>query len=185
VRDRLILDLCAGTGSWSEPYLQAGYEVRRVDLPEDVRLMESTKTKPWGILAAPPCTMFCRMRMCRGKPSQEQFREALSVVDACLRVIATQRPTWWALENPEGYLQRWLGPPKLKFQPWEFGDAYSKKTWLWGNFQVPQRVFVPSKGHLLGSRTGHARGKKQMAKNGTERSTTPPGFAKAFFEANP
>lgn len=26
----VILDLCAGTGAWSEPYAKAGYEVWRV-----------------------------------------------------------------------------------------------------------------------------------------------------------
>lgn len=29
----VILDLCAGTGAWSEPYREAGYDVRRIDLP--------------------------------------------------------------------------------------------------------------------------------------------------------
>src|SRR5512141_57875 len=30
----IILDLCAGTGAWSDPYRLAGYDVRRVTLPE-------------------------------------------------------------------------------------------------------------------------------------------------------
>ena len=29
-KTRIILDLCAGTGAWSEPYLLAGYDVRRI-----------------------------------------------------------------------------------------------------------------------------------------------------------
>jgi 2-polyprenyl-3-methyl-5-hydroxy-6-metoxy-1,4-benzoquinol methylase len=36
----LILDLCAGSGAWSKPYEEAGYEVLKIDLPQDVRLFE-------------------------------------------------------------------------------------------------------------------------------------------------
>lgn len=30
---KLILDLCGGTGSWSKPYRNAGYEVKVITLP--------------------------------------------------------------------------------------------------------------------------------------------------------
>ncbi len=30
----IILDLCGGTGSWSKPYKDAGYDVRVITLPE-------------------------------------------------------------------------------------------------------------------------------------------------------
>lgn len=56
--NKIILDLCGGTGSWSRPYKAAGYDVRVITLPEyDVR----TYVPPdnvYGILAAPPCTEF-------------------------------------------------------------------------------------------------------------------------------
>ena len=32
---KIILDLCGGTGSWSAPYKQAGYDVRLVTLPDN------------------------------------------------------------------------------------------------------------------------------------------------------
>ena len=39
--DKIILDLCGGTGAWSHPYKKAGYDVRLVTLPEfDVRTYE-------------------------------------------------------------------------------------------------------------------------------------------------
>ena len=57
---KIILDLCGGTGSWSKPYRDAGYDVRLVTLPDDdVRLYAPPKDV-WGILAAPPCTEFSR-----------------------------------------------------------------------------------------------------------------------------
>ena len=32
--DKIILDLCGGTGAWSRPYREAGYDVRVITLPE-------------------------------------------------------------------------------------------------------------------------------------------------------
>jgi len=31
---KIILDLCGGTGAWSRPYKEAGYDVRVITLPE-------------------------------------------------------------------------------------------------------------------------------------------------------
>lgn len=179
---RRILDLCAGTGAWSEPYRAAGYDVLRVDLPHDIRLQRFHEGPVHGILAAPPCTFFCRMRMCRGRPTEEQFLEGLSVVDACLRLIALHAPRWWALENPQGYLRRWLGEPVLKFHPWQFGDAWTKYTWVWGRFALPRPVFVSPRDGWIVRKANHRRG---IAGTAAERAQTPPGFARAFFEANP
>lgn len=146
----------------------------------DVRLFRYP-SRVHGVLAAPPCTMFCRMRMCRGTPTDDQFREALSVVDACLRIIMVSKPKWWALENPQGYLSRWLGPPQLKFDPCDYGDPWTKNTWIWGDFVPP--LFRPVKplGPLIHRKTG----RRGVAKRDTENSITPSGFARAFFDANP
>ena len=54
--DKVILDLCGGTGSWSKPYREVGYDVRLITLPDhDVRLYQPPDNV-YGILAAPPCT---------------------------------------------------------------------------------------------------------------------------------
>jgi hypothetical protein len=182
VRYRVVLDLCAGSGAWSAPYREAGYTVIAVDLPTDVRLMPLPDVPVHGILAAPPCTMFCRMRMCRGRPSDAQFLEALSVVDACLRLVAICRPRWWALENPQGYLSRWLGAPALKFDPWEYGDPWTKRTWLWGEFSKPLPVVAERSSKAWIHRK---RGSRGVATQDSENPRTPPGFARAFMEVNP
>ena len=31
---KIILDLCGGTGAWSKPYANAGYDVRVITLPD-------------------------------------------------------------------------------------------------------------------------------------------------------
>lgn len=193
LKDRIILDLCGGTGSWSKPYVEAGYDVRLVTMPEqDVRLFKYPG-RVHGVLAAPPCTMFCRMRMCHGRPTDDQFKEALSVVDACLRIITMVKPEWWALENPQGYLKIWLGNPRFKFDPYEYGDAWTKRTWIWGNFVVPifnnpvkpTGALVKKHGSGKHWRDGVITKQTNIARNQVEAATTPPGFAQAFFEANP
>lgn len=181
MKGRIILDLCGGTGAWSQPYRDAGYDVRLVNLPDhDVRLYSPPKNVH-GILAAPPCTYFCRMRMCRGRPTDDEFREGLAVVDACLRVITVASPAWWALENPLGYLRGWLGDPILKFNPCDYGDPWTKRTWVWGNFTMPERSPVEPAGPWIHRK----KGKRGLARTDSQNAITPPGFARAFSEANP
>jgi hypothetical protein len=128
---RVILDLCAGTGAWSQPYLDAGYTVIRLTLPEaDVRLVHRLPGKVHGILAAPPCTVFANSGA-RWPRTQEQMLEGLSVMDACLRAVTIYEPEWWALENPVVKMRRYLGDPTLIFDPCDYGDPYTKKTLLW------------------------------------------------------
>jgi hypothetical protein len=91
---KVILSLCDLTGTWSQPYVDAGYDVRRVDLQAglDVRLL-CFQGPVHGILAAPPCTMFASSGA-RWERSDSDIREALAVVDACLRFVAMCRPRW-------------------------------------------------------------------------------------------
>lgn len=183
----IILDLCGGTGSWSKPYTEAGYDVRIITLPEnDVRLFEVPEGRIHGILAAPPCDHFSGSgaQYWPEKDSDGRTLSALSVVDACIRIIFACRPDWWVLENPVGRLRRWLGSPVMSFHPYEYGDAYTKKTLLWGNFTMPTMHPVSpekvcSEGSWLMKLGGKSNRTKQL------RSITPPGFARAFFEANP
>jgi hypothetical protein len=182
--DRIILDLCGGTGSWSRPYREAGYDVRLITLPEhDVRLY-IPPGGVHGILAAPPCTHFSRAgaQYWQAKGS-DALLEGLSVVDACLRIVWLCEPEWWALENPIGRLKDYIGAPCFKFDPWQFGDPWTKRTWLWGRFTAPKvkvkvKVKVKSAPGWRGDRT-------TAICRGVRRSMTPPGFARAFFEANP
>lgn len=150
----LILDLCGGTGSWSRPYAEAGYEVRIIDPladGSDVRLFETMGRPVHGILAAPPCTHFsvsgARWWAAKG---QDALLNALAVVDACVRIIQVHRPAWWALENPVGRLRKYLGPPTYIFDPCDHGDPWTKKTLLWGTFTLPARTPVaPTEGSKM------------------------------------
>lgn len=189
---RTILSLCDHSGAWSRPYAGAGYEVVRVDLQDgqDVRLLEYPG-RVHGILAAPPCDHFALSgaRWWKGK-GEAAILEGLAVVDACLRLVATCHPEWWVLENPVGRLRRWLGPPAFTFDPCDYGDAYRKRTHLWGHFTPPlplwsggnqsvDPVRICSQGSWVQKLGGRSERTKRL------RSVTPDGFAAAFFLANP
>ena len=175
----IILDLCGGTGAWSKPYKDAGYEVVIVDVDQDVRLFHTT-AKIHGILAAPPCTHLAGSgARWWAEKGQDALLESLSIVDACLRIVLLTQPKWWCLENPVGRLVHFIGKPKMYFDPCEYGDAYTKKTCLWGDFNEPVKNPVePTEGSKMHKIWGEGDGKML-------RSITPPGFSQAFFVANP
>jgi len=174
--NRIILDLCAGTGAWSRPYQDAGYDVRRIDLPQDVRLLRFLPERIHGILAAPPCTCFSYARN-RYPATEAQLRDALSVVDACLRAVTMYRPRWWALENPRAGLRRYLGPAQFTFLQHEFGAAAVKPTCLWGDFTLPEKCPRP--------RLKPSTFRTSVPNADPRDAVTPAGFAQAFFQANP
>jgi len=192
---KIILDLCGGTGTWSKPYADAGYDVRVITWPNyDARLWPSKRSKSmrlpkefddiriyigkiYGILAAPPCTVFAGSGA-RWKRTDEDMIEGISILDACIRIIFVLKPNgFWVLENPVGKINKWLGNPIFTFNPCDFGDPYTKKTHLWGKFNLPKKNPVePTEGSKIQ--------KKLFGWQKEERSITPTGFAKAFFEAN-
>ena len=176
MKDRIILDLCAGSGAWSQPYVEAGYDVHCIDLPTDVRLIPYARHRIHGILAAPPCTVFSYARN-RYEPKEDELREGLSVVDACLRAVILYRPAWWVLENPVNKLRRYLGPPRWTFRHWQYGDPAEKPTALWGRFEPPM--------FLIGQRTKPSTYKTHKQNAEPWDAITPPEFAQAFFKANP
>ena len=193
---KIILDLCGGTGSWSKPYKDAEYDVRNITLPEyDVRAYELPNESVYGILAAPPCTMFSLARTRAKKP--RNFEEGMEVVLACLHLIwkarMREKLVFWAMENPMGYLRQFLGKPPFHFDPWEFGEPWTKGTDIWGYFNFPVKKFknidevmtteqkakCSTNSRKLPSITDIT-GSKQQAR----RAMTPQGFALAFYKAN-
>jgi hypothetical protein len=195
--NKIILDLCGGTGGWSRPYKEAGYDIRLITLPnDDTRLWPSKPSElprfpsgfnditeyignVHGILAAPVCTYFSGSGA-KHPRSDQQILEALSLVDACIRIIWTVKPKFWAVENPVGKLRKWIGPPRMSFHPCDYGDPYTKKTLLWGEFAEPIKTPVePTEGSKLWSMYGG-----KSAKTKEMRSITPQGFAQAFYKAN-
>ena len=57
---KIILDLCGGSGAWSLPYKEAGYDVRLITLPDNDVKNYDPPDNVYGVLAAPPCTKFSK-----------------------------------------------------------------------------------------------------------------------------
>lgn len=190
-KDKIILDLCGGTGSWSKPYKEAGYDVRLITLPKyDVREYIPPENV-YGILAATPCDEFSIAKYFHGKGGYtHDFKKGLEVCAACCRIILFSKPKFWAIENPaNGMLKRWLGKPDYIFNPWQFGHPYQKMTALWGSFNKPVETVNSKpddmkKFSMLLSREIYPEFYGIYTRQ-ERRAITPPGFAEAFFKANP
>lgn len=108
--DKIILDLCGGTGAWSKPYKDAGYDLRLITLPnnsvtnwfwdidrENIVFpginINGSKSKDvvinakhiYGILSAPPCTQFSFART--NAKEMRDFRGGIKIVISCLDII--------------------------------------------------------------------------------------------------
>lgn len=198
-KDKIILHLCASEfGSDTRDYKANDYNVQYVDKAIGVENYHPPKGV-YGIIANPPCTMFSIARTRAKTP--RNLEEGMRLVKECLRIIweaqyedlgnsRTLSLKFWALENPgTGLLRNFLGKPAFQYSPHEFGDDFTKRTALWGNFAPPQRP-------LLGNPIGRASGNSVQDKftpmntrNREERtdlrSIASPYFTKAFFQANP
>ena len=194
---KIILDLCGGTGAWSKPYKDAGYDVRIVTLPDQDVLTYEPPAGVYGILAAPPCTEFSLAKGARPR----NLEVGMAVVAACMRIIWHCRLNgslkFWAIENPRGLLRQFLGKPAMTFEQWQYGSISIKPTDLWGYFkapaatvqQKPQKLEQQHKyQHRHGVLMSNPTCPQEYADLGLDRAAiraiTPQGFARAFFQAN-
>ena len=180
-KDKIILSLCSGTGAWEKPYVDNGYNVISITLPDnDVRTYIPPENV-YGILAAPVCTMFSLART-RAKTPRD-LRLGMELVEACLKIIwecrYKNKLAFWCLENPTGYLRQFLGLPAFRFRPCEFGDPLRKRTDLWGYFKKPKKLKMP-----VDAPIGHHRNSANYPRDPIKRAITPAGFARAFYMSN-
>jgi hypothetical protein len=210
-KHKIILSLFDYSGGWSKPYRDAGYTVIQVDIKLGIdifevladvldQIAEHGAVSVYGILAAPVCTDFSASGAWCWKKKETQpagynnpktidfdntVEHSIFMVLATLEIIERLNPVFYAIENPVGRIAK-LVPEIGKawyFQPYEFGDPYTKKTGIYGKFNKPVKTPVePIKYCEQGSWTQKLGGKSERTK--ALRSVTPPGFAKAFFEAN-
>lgn len=202
---KIILHLCADLGSDSRYYqLDDDYEVIMVGekigvenyIPPD---------NVHGVIANPPCTEFSTVKCFTHIGDLEKGME---LVNHCLRIINECNPEWYVIENPaKGRLKEHLGKANATYQPWQYGSPWTKQTALWGNFNMPDKIYtkwedVPKNDKL------YIRPKRQkpalvyLHKSAIDlipefefarehikcdadiRSMCSQGFAKSFYEAN-
>jgi len=198
-RTGTVLSMFDYTGNWPRPYEEAGYNVIQLDRKLEVdindlnyewlieNVFEGFETIDI-IMAAPDCTHFASSgaQYWKEKDVDGRTEEAVELVYQVLRTVDACMPDIWALENPVGRLPQLvpqLGKPWY-FQPWWYGDPYTKKTGLWGNFNkdLPRNEVKPIRSCSQGSWLMKLGGKSEKTKE--LRSETPVGFARSFFMAN-
>ena len=190
-QNRTIMSLFDASGEWSQPWVDAGYNVWTFDIQngEDINDFSAEfllnegfgDVEVWGILAAPPCTDFASSgaQFWAKKDAKGQTELSNELVMQVLRTVEFLQPKIWAMENPVGRIAKLnnLPPAHLTFDPNYYGDPYTKKTLLWGNFDnnLPMAPVEPTEGSKIVKLSG---------KDKYARSLTPEGFAYAFFMAN-
>lgn len=66
----------------------------------------------------------------------------MKLVRECQRIIKEANPKFWVIENPAtGVLKQYLGQPTYSYEPWWYGSPWTKRTALWGQFNIPPRIY--------------------------------------------
>lgn len=143
---KTILHLCADTGSDSRFYKEAGYNVILVGSKIGVENF-NPPANVYGIIANPVCSEFSVAREgykfgTKDKQSID-IEKGMFLVKECLRIIKEANPVWWVIENPAtGKLKDFLGDPQYSYEPWWYGSPWTKRTSLWGKFNIPARKYL-------------------------------------------
>ena len=119
---KVILHLCADTGSDTRPYgLDAEYKIIRIGKEIGIENFDAEAVKAcgqvYGIIANPPCTEFSRART-GGKPRLGD--SGMFLVKECQRIISQCEEMgglkFWVIENPAtGALRNYLGKPQYEY----------------------------------------------------------------------
>lgn len=174
---KVILHLCADTGSDSKPYQDnSDYEVIKIGKDIGVENYHPPQNVH-GIIANPVCLEFSTAR--KGGQARNPD-DGMKLVNECLRIIKEANPKWWVIENPaRGVLKKYLGKPKFTYQPYQFGSPWSKHTALWGEFNIPKVKYqkwsdVPNELKIQGL---YVRPTATYANGKTRKSTGVPSLA--------
>lgn len=201
---KTLLSLFDYTGNWARPFAEGGWNVILWDIKHTCNLYDrfmdiedacadyfyehifDNYGTVDGILAALPCTDFAisGARWFKEKDANGSTQKSIELAYQTLRIIDLCMPDFWVIEQPVSRVHKLvpeLGKPKMYFNPCDFGDPYTKKTALYGNFNTDLKMnkVPPVEGSKMHLKYG---GKSERTKE--MRSTTPMGFAQAFYEAN-
>lgn len=136
---KTILHLCADIGSDSFYFAQDS-EFEVIKIGADIGVENYTHNgEVYGIIANPVCTEFSTAK---GFHKENDIEKGMFLVNHCLRIIKETNPVFWVIENPyNGRLKDVFGEPKAVYQPWQYGSPWTKKTALWGKFEMPEPLF--------------------------------------------
>lgn len=180
-----------------KPWAEAGHRCVCVDIQHEIYTIDGNVLKiradllrPWLyheqpdiVFAFPPCTdvAVSGARWMKDK-GLGKLIDALTLFKRAID-IAEKAGCPYMLENPVSTVSTYWRKPDYTFQPWQYGDNYTKTTCLWtGNgFVMPEPTVKECPADVDRKRIHHASPGEQRA---NFRSETPMGFARAVFEAN-
>jgi hypothetical protein len=203
----VVVSLFDQTTNMVKPWAEAGYRCYCIDLQhrlgmnrrgnivrvgaDALTLSPTAFPLPDILFAFPPCTdvAVSGARWMRDK--------GLAAIIDSLRLfkVATDFAAYlqcpYMIENPVSTVSTYWRAPDYKFNPSDYGDPYTKETWLWtGNgFVMPPIIQAGdmfdkptiAQGPIDTKRIHHAAPGPDRA---NFRSETPMGFARAVFHAN-
>ncbi len=194
-----VLIACEESQIVTEKFINAGYDAISCDLLPGAKGLPHYQgdlfdiiNMDWDmIIAFPPCTHLSsagapswKLKQADGR-QQEAFDFVTKIYNnKCLKI---------AIENPTGYLNtNWRKPDQI-INPFQFGDAFKKRTCLWLKglpLLKPTEIVEPkyhytsnsTRGGLLkdGTRTNSKLPIYKAWDNAIERSKTFPGIASAM-----
>jgi hypothetical protein len=209
MKKQIAIFLCDVTGIMARPWAEAGYTSYCVDLQHPVRNPKKERVGQGEIIftygdarywcppdnteiifafAFPVCTDMAGSGSQdysnkRGTPRKgiPQLMDGLMLFNSCYQVCKWSGAPF-GIENPVGVIPTHFRKPDYYFQPWEYGDLWTKKTCLWtGNgFVMPEKKFTRMPEGTRQAIWLMSPGEDRANK----RSETPAEFAKAVFEAN-
>lgn len=132
---KTLLSLFDMTGTASQPYWDAGWDVTMIDIQhgDDINdfccehIVENLPHTSYDhVIMQPPCTDFTNAGARLWKDKDHDGRTAISaeLVLQGLRTIEFIKPDVWWLENPIGRIDQVvdLGPRRAIIQPWHYGQ---------------------------------------------------------------
>jgi hypothetical protein len=186
-----VIELFAGTGSFSKVAKERGHDIFTVEINPDFKpdlckdILEVTSQEilesfgqPDFIWASPPCTTFSVASISRywenGKPKNEKTLKGIAIVKKTLQLIKELNPTYWIIENPRGMLRKQdFMPNQLRktVTYCQYGSHVQKPTDLWTNisFWSPRAMCKPNADcHDHQPRTYASKKKKGVLHLGTQ-----------------
>lgn len=188
-----ILDLCAGTGSATQAFIDRGYEVHKLDIKAlpGIDMIMDVRDAHFGegvfdfVWASPDCACFSVAALHHHwtdkKPNPETL-EAVDIVKNCIRIINEVKPKYWMLENPVGMLRTLNFMKDLAKQNFrstvtycQYGDTAMKPTDLWHNIPtfIPKRCKKGNKCHAPCPASHSTKGSSQWKTGGLNRARIP------------
>ena len=157
-----VLDLFAGLGGWSAPFLERGHDVTTVDInpgfapticADALEVGPAELPGPFDIiLASPPCEVLSvGGRFTHWLPGYQAGDDAAETAIALVRwtylVIERWAPPFYLVENPRGMLRKLYLLPYEERTVWycHLGERQAKPTDLWGGF--PPTLELPRSCH--------------------------------------